>query len=281
MTRGRHSLPPRAPKPRRFALIAAPLVTCGLVAAGVATTDLGASISGDTVDFSSSAFGGVSSTEARTTSLSRSANRATAASVFAAVTRPVPKIKNRLWTTALLDLRLTPSEDAKVDGEFDSLRKIGVTGVRRNGFAEVVVAREVRWVTAEYLVAKKPTDPAHLPLSNKPCPDGSVENGLTPAAVRVYRAVCNNFPQVGHYGGWDNHGEHTSGRALDIMTGDAALGTAIADFLRANAAALNLYNVIWRQHIFTQERGGEGWRPMGDRGSATANHYDHVHVSVY
>jgi len=28
-------------------------------------------------------------------------------------------------------------------------------------------------------------------------------------------------------------------------------------------------------------RSGEGWRYMPSRGSATANHYDHVHVSVY
>jgi len=64
------------------------------------------------------------------------------------------------------------------------------------------------------------------------------------------------------------------------MTSDVALGTRIAEYLRSNAAALDLYDVIWRQHIFTQERGGEGWRWMPDRGSATANHYDHVHVSV-
>ena len=101
------------------------------------------------------------------------------------------------------------------------------------------------------------------------------------AAVRVYRAVCNNFPQVGSYGGWDNHGEHRSGRALDIMTGDVALGDAIAEFLRAHAAELDLYDVIWRQRIFTQQRAGEGWRSMPSRGSATANHMDHVHVSVY
>jgi hypothetical protein len=27
-------------------------------------------------------------------------------------------------------------------------------------------------------------------------------------------------------------------------------------------------------------RAGEGWRAMPDRGSATANHYDHVHIAV-
>ena len=114
-----------------------------------------------------------------------------------------------------------------------------------------------------------------------PCPDPSVENGLTSAAVYVYRSVCNAFPQVTSYGGWDAHGEHASGRAIDIMTSDVSLGTAIAEFLRAHASELDLYDVIWRQHIWTPVRSGEGWRAMENRGSATANHYDHVHVSVY
>jgi hypothetical protein len=39
--------------------------------------------------------------------------------------------------------------------------------------------------------------------------------------------------------------------------------------------------VIYRQHIWTVQRSSEGWRPMSDRGSPTANHMDHVHVSVY
>ena len=92
--------------------------------------------------------------------------------------------------------------------------------------------------------------------------------------------MCHAFPEITSYGGWDAHGEHASGKAIDIMTSDVALGTRIAEYLRANAATLDLYDVIWRQHIFTQERGSEGWRSMSDRGSATANHYDHVHVSV-
>ena len=65
------------------------------------------------------------------------------------------------------------------------------------------------------------------------------------------------------------------------MVTDVGLGTAIAEFLRAHASELHLYDVIWRQHIWTPERGGEGWRYMSSRGSATANHYDHVHVSTY
>jgi hypothetical protein len=29
------------------------------------------------------------------------------------------------------------------------------------------------------------------------------------------------------------------------------------------------------------QRSAEGWRWMEDRGSTTANHYDHVHATVY
>lgn len=275
MPQGRHSLAPRASKPRRLAVVAAPLLTTAVIGIGVVAPGAGNTLAGDQVDFSQYAFG---STEAadRATALSRSASRA---SVQSGV--ELPKVTRKLWTTADLDLRLSPRENGRVSGEFTALRKIAVTGVRRNGYAQVVVGRQVRWVTAEYLARKKPTDPAHLPLINKPCPGTSgVESGLTPDAIRVYRAVCNQFPQITRYGGLDNHGEHTTGKAIDVMTSDVALGTAIAEYLRANAAELNLYNVIWRQRIFTQERGGEGWRPMSSRGSATANHYDHIHVSV-
>ena len=112
-----------------------------------------------------------------------------------------------------------------------------------------------------------------------PCPDPGVESGLTANAVYVYRSVCHAFPQITSYGGWDNHGEHSSGRALDIMTSDVALGNAIAEFLRAHASELHLYDILWRQQIWTPVRAAEGWRTFPSRGSATANHYDHVHVS--
>jgi hypothetical protein len=273
VTRGRHSLASRASKHRRFALLAAPLVTCGLVGTGVALADHQAG-AGSQVPFATTALTDVSqAVQAREAAISRSQDRTAAKAV-------VPRVVRRLWTTADLDLRLRPLETAAVDGELNSLSRIGVTGVRRDGYAQIVVGGEVRWVTAEYLAATKPTDPASIGLSDKPCPDMSVEYRLTAAAVRLYRAVCNAFPQITSYGGWDAHGEHSSGKALDIMTSDVALGTSIADFLRAHAGPLDLFDVIWRQHIWTPVRAGEGWRAMPDRGSATANHFNHVHVSV-
>ena len=135
-------------------------------------------------------------------------------------------------------------------------------------------------MTSGYLAHDKPVG-AGAGLSMEPCPDTSVENGLTDGAVYVYRSVCHAFPQITSYGGWDAHGEHASGRAIDIMTSDVELGTAIAEFLQSHASELHLYDIIWRQHIWTPVRASEGWRSMPSRGSATANHYDHVHVSVY
>ena len=197
-----------------------------------------------------------------------------------AVAQAIAKADQKLWTTADLNLWTSPVETARQVGEVESGKKVLVTGRKMEGRQEVVLDGEARWVTAGYLSADKPVG-VGAGLSMDPCPDPSVENGLTDGAVYVYRSVCNAFPQITSYGGWDAHGEHASGKALDIMTSDVTLGTAIAEFLRAHASELGLYDVIWRQHIWTPERSSEGWRAMEDRGSSTANHYDHVHVSVY
>jgi len=198
----------------------------------------------------------------------------------AAVAKAVSKADTSMWTTVELNLWTTPGEDAKQEGVIDEGEKVLVTGRKAAERVELVVDGEARWVTVGYLSEEKPVAAA-AGLSMEPCPDSSVESGLTSSAVYVYRSVCNAFPMITSYGGWDGHGEHSSGKAIDIMTSDSEVGNAIAEFLRAHAAELNLYDVIYAQRIYTQERGGEGWRSMEDRGSTTANHYDHVHVSTY
>jgi hypothetical protein len=115
-----------------------------------------------------------------------------------------------------------------------------------------------------------------------PCPTGSdVESGLVPNAIAVHRAVCAAFPEVTSYGGLrpGDDGAHGTGQALDIMI-TGATGDSIAEWVRAHAAALGVTEVIWSQRIWTVQRSSEGWRWMEDRGSTTANHYDHVHVTV-
>jgi hypothetical protein len=202
-----------------------------------------------------------------------------------ATARAVQLAHVRKWTTTDLNLWSSATRTARQTGLLPAGKRVLVTGRVADGRVELVVGGASRWVTAGYLADQKPdagsSFAAAAGLSMAPCPDSSVEYRLTPGAVYVYRSVCHAFPQITSYGGWDNHGEHVSGKALDIMTSDVALGNQIAAFLQQHAAELHIYDILWRQHIWTPVRASEGWRLFADRGSATANHMDHVHVSVY
>jgi hypothetical protein len=213
----------------------------------------------------------------RQQSVSRSARRVTLEE------RPEP-IGFR-YATVTLNLRTEPSEDAKVVDVLDASTKVAITGKTRKGFAEVARGGIAYWVSAEYLAKKKPkpektesTDAAAGPTPGN-C-TATPPSGVVSQAMVVFEAVCSNFPSITTYGGWRGDGEHSDGHAIDVMVSGAE-GWQVAEFLRAHAAEFNLYDVIYSQKIFTQERAAEGWRPMEDRGSTTANHYDHVHVAVY
>ncbi|MGY2002519.1 hypothetical protein [Blastococcus sp. SYSU DS1024] len=73
-------------------------------------------------------------------------------------------------------------------------------------------------------------------------------------------------------------GGHPSGLALDYMVmSDAALGDAIVAYHRAHWAELGVDYLIWQQRMLSSA--GGSWQAMENRGSATANHFDHVHVN--
>jgi hypothetical protein len=108
----------------------------------------------------------------------------------------------------------------------------------------------------------------------------SCARGLTQNSMRVLAAVKYSFPGMTNIGGVrpDSMPDHPSGRALDFMTTDRGYGDAIASMLIGRAGELNIEYIIWRQRIWMPS---SGWKTMSDRGSATANHYDHVHVTVH
>ncbi|KAB8193586.1 hypothetical protein FH608_020395 [Nonomuraea phyllanthi] len=120
-------------------------------------------------------------------------------------------------------------------------------------------------------------------------PGGS--EGLTPRMISVRADIMRNFPMkygVGCLRPGDP-GEHGKGRACDFMMSrggtmaagsDEARGDALADYLIKNGARLGVMYIIWKQRYYDIRSGG-GWDPMSDRGGVTANHYDHVHVSVF
>lgn len=67
--------------------------------------------------------------------------------------------------------------------------------------------------------------------------------------------------------------------ALDLFTpvNSSTLGNAISGFAIAHQERFGVRYVIYRQRIW--HRLDPVWRPMADRGSVTANHFDHVHIS--
>lgn len=115
------------------------------------------------------------------------------------------------------------------------------------------------------------------------------EQNLTFDAVMIERYVHVRWPQIEVVGGWrpsDPYPDHPSGRAVDIMMPnggsgeDVALGDEIARYYQENAAAYGIYYMIWRQRIWKAGEPVGQWTAMADRGSPTANHMDHVHISV-
>lgn len=291
-------LSPRAWSRRTWAgVIAAPVLTAGLVAGGVglaeangahpqpqpqggASADLVAPLAAQaqqaawTMKLSSSRMG----------RLTRSFNR-------------LPRVAGHRWATDNLNEYLQPADSAGQTGLIKARTRLPVTRVSTNGFTEVLVHHQYVWVHSAYLSSKKPAPPTTSSSSSgggsasspatgglvfKPCPDTESEvQGVLPDARRAWEAVCNAFPQVKTYGGLGPRDEHDTGQAVDAMVyGDSALGQQIADFLQAHAQELNLYDIIWQQHIWTPVRASEGWRLMPDRGSPTANHMDHVHFAV-
>ncbi len=195
--------------------------------------------------------------------------------------REVPEAVGNRYTTVDLNVRTQPEADAKVVTVLAARTKVAITGERDDDWQQILLDGKARWVAPEYLAKKKPPAPAPA-ISSAPCDSGSaVEQGLNANAIAVHRAVCNRWPAITSYGGVrGGGGYHAQGRALDIMV-RGSTGDEIAAWLRSNAAELGVMEIIWEQRIWTVQRASDGWRWMSDRGGDTANHYDHVHVSVY
>ena len=196
-----------------------------------------------------------------------------------------PKAAGTKYATAALNVRTGAGKHFPLIDQLAQGEKVAVTGVKNGDWTQVVMDKKPGWVASKYLSATKPKpEEVNGGVSSAPCASGSaVEDGVSADTIRVHRAVCALFPGVKSYGGLrGGGGNHSEGHALDIMIGsNQTLGKQIADWVRAHAKELGVSEVIWAQHIWTVQRSSEGWRPMSDRGSTTANHYDHVHVSTY
>jgi Bacterial SH3 domain len=292
------------PRPRRamrpsFAVRAARIAVPAVVITGLGVGVAGAVMPGDAPQVAYPAPASTASVESspiETTARAQELSRRTVrppvktgptpkTSISETISPPKLKVVDSKYATTDLNIRTEPKQDSAVVAVVDAGTKLSVTATVTDGFRYVSYRSKGRWVKDEYLSDKKPnasTSSTSSGISSAPCPSSSVESGLTPDAIRVHRALCHRYPQITSFlGRRTSSGYHGEGRALDCMISDSTAGWEIAKWVRANAKSLGAMEVIYRQHIWTVERSSEGWRPMSDRGSPTANHMDHVHVSVY
>ena len=299
MAQHRHKRDTPARRPSNAALIAAPIaviatlsaVTMGVLTTGPSTSeeDLLATTAGSATTSlpNHTALLGrrdvtVSRSQARPAAsgetLAKTKERGKARRVEARATlRAVRGADTRLWTTEDLNLWNSPDENADNIGLVEALTKVLVTGRRQSDRTEIVVDGRSRWVTSTYLSATKPESGPSL---GGACANGTSIDAGRASLYDIFNAVCSNWPEITSYGTWRSDGEHGQGRAMDIMV-SGATGWEVANFLRANYADLGIEYLIHARNIWSVDRAGEGWRGMADRGSITANHLDHVHVTVY
>ena len=193
----------------------------------------------------------------------------------------LPKITGTRYATATLNIRSTFTDKYRLITEVPRGTKLKITGVVKNGRMQIIFDKAVRWVTAKYLSKSVPRG---IPPSWR-----AVERGLQPNAIKVHRAARAKFPQITTYytlraGVFT---DHSTGRALDLMipnhrsASGKAFGYKVAKWAKANSKSLGINYVIWNQHIWNVQRDSEGWRYMADRGGDSANHKNHVHITVF
>ncbi len=199
------------------------------------------------------------------------------------------------WVTGSVNVRSGPGTDKDVVTAFAEGRKVTVTDSTHDGWQQISLKSGAGWIKATFLTEKEPAaTPASSPATKSAkkasgsvgsagtcAKAGNAEKGMQSRTVSVLRKVCAQFPGITSYGGYraGSSGYHGSGQAIDAMiSGDA--GWEVARWVRANASSLGVVEVIYAQKIWTTQRAGDGWRSMSGRGGASANHFDHVHISV-
>ena len=189
----------------------------------------------------------------------------------------------KMYAKKALKVVAAPEADAKKVASVKVAAKLTVTPETSGKYRLVRFKGDEAWVPTASLSNSKPSAnqiaDSNAPGATRSVPSGSVL-GLQPEAMVVYRAVMSRW-DVKNVGGWRAHSlsVHQFGRAIDFMTyGNVGQGNAIAAFVTAHAKEFGIDHVIYRQRIWTPYN--PTWRQMANRGSATANHMDHVHVAV-
>ncbi len=194
----------------------------------------------------------------------------------------LPAVIGTRYATTALDIRTSSGSDSRTVGEVPRGTALEVTGVVKNGRAQIVYQGTVRWVTAKYLSATKPSESLNT--------GGSVGlDELKGMGKEIVKNTRKLWPQITTMYGYSPHrapdGDHARGLAVDLMLPNykknKALGWEIAKYYRTHAKKFRIQYIIFEQQIWNIQRDREGWRKMADRGSDTQNHIDHIHITFY
>ncbi|MDO5534782.1 MAG: SH3 domain-containing protein, partial [Propionibacteriaceae bacterium] len=204
---------------------------------------------------------------------------------------PAPEVKGTVYVTVgSLYVRATSAPDGAVVATVHRGDALKTTHVVEGDRLQVIHDGAPRWVFKAYTSDRAPQEKVEAPktpLTHKVSLPGY--DRLRPNAKRAVQHVLDNYPRIRTIGGWRSSSnyssDHPNGRAIDVMIPSWSqqenidYGWQIARDFAANAGQHKVSYIIWRQQIWNAAYPQRGWRWMEDRGSSTANHYDHVHVS--
>ncbi|MCZ2805507.1 hypothetical protein O2W18_10365 [Modestobacter sp. VKM Ac-2983] len=188
---------------------------------------------------------------------------------------------------AVLDQQAAEAEAARLAAEAAAAAEAEAARVAAEAAAAEAEAQSAAPAPARAGTAAKPSAAAPSSSGTAVTATAKISNSagpIKPQAQAAANAVVSNVPGAGSItlGGTrpsaaDPHG-HPSGLAVDYMVmSNAALGDAIVAYHVANWAELGVDYIIWEQRMLSSP--GGSWKQMEDRGSVTANHFDHPHVN--
>jgi hypothetical protein len=174
------------------------------------------------------------------------------------------------------------------DARDEQLHRLMVEGESARQAAQAKVAELQRMVAS---LAGQQDRVKHLLAQFRP-QSPTIGDSITPRMHEVRDEVDRRFGPFSAIGCYrpGSDGEHPLGRACDFMLSTGGVmpaaasvqkGYDIAAWAQANASRLGIMYIIYRQRIWDVRMPSSGWVPMENRGSITANHYDHVHISVF
>lgn len=125
-----------------------------------------------------------------------------------------------------------------------------------------------------------PVQPPKTSPNNPYGPSKSCNGCWTPRAAWVRDTIQAQFGmKCTTYKSGSATSDHRNGNGMDCW-GTRTQMYNLSRWAAANASSLKVSYVIFEQRVWNIKRANEGWRWMADRGNRTANHYDHVHISI-